>query len=376
MVQVKDKRGQTARVDEEILRRFQVDFRGVGLGAPERWRDRWLDERPRGRVGRRPDHAHGLLLFRPGRLPVGGDGSLSALERTAGRTNEPGRFRGLRKRAQHLHRETDYAVMVDLNCAFFLRCCELRGWENFYMDIAANAPFAEALMDRFLEIRLDIAERALDEVGEDVDIVMVTSDDLGGTDRPLISPALYRSLIKPRQQRTFDFFRARTGAKLYYHTDGAIYPLLPDFVDLGVEMLNPVQCPRTGWATREAQARVRRQLTFWGAIDTHQVLPLGTPAEVRGEVRRRIRDLGPGGGYVVARSTTSSPRCPPRTSSRCSRAPTSWAAIAPTRITRSSSTAVMAEFEISAEIGNAGSARRSADRRNGGDDRYGRKEVP
>jgi len=92
------------------------------------------------------------------------------------------------------------------------------------MDLVANVEFAEALMDHYLQIRLAMAERALQEVGDNVDILMVTSDDLGMTDRTLISPALYRDLIKPRQKRTFDFFRARSGAKLYFHTDGAIYP--------------------------------------------------------------------------------------------------------------------------------------------------------
>ena len=242
-IQVKDKRGQTARVDEEVLRRFHIDFRGVGLGAPERWTDRWLDERTYqdewGVVRTMPKDSYYYDLVGS---PFAEDGSLSAVGAYRWPDPmDPGRYRGLRERARQLHRETDYAVVVDLNCAFFLRCCELRGWENFYVDLVANVPFAEALMDRFLEIRLAIAERALQEVGEDVDIVMVTSDDLGGSDRPLISPALYRSLIKPRQRRTFDFFRARTGAKLYYHTDGAIYPLLPDFVDLGVDILNPVQ---------------------------------------------------------------------------------------------------------------------------------------
>jgi len=313
-IQVKDKRGQTARVDEDILRRFRIDFRGVGLGAPEHWKDRWLDERTFedewGVVRTMPKDSYYYDLVGS---PLAEDGSLSAL--AAYRwpdPMDPGRFRGLRDRARHLHRETDYAVVVDLNCAFFLRCCELRGWENFYVDIVANVPFAEALMDRFLEIRLAIAERALQEVGKDVDIVMVTSDDLGGTESPLISPALYRSLIKPRQQRTFDFFRARTGAKLYYHTDGAIYPLLPDFVDLGVDILNPVQVSADGMGdTQKLKREFGDKLTFWGAIDTHHALPYGTPEVVREEVRRRIRDLGPRGGYVVCPVHNIQPEVPP-----------------------------------------------------------------
>ncbi len=226
--------------------------------------------------------------------------------------HDPGRTRGLGERARRLHRETEYAVVVDLNCSFFLRCCELRGWENFYMDLVSDVEFAEALMDRYLDFRLAVAGRALQEVEDHVDVVMVSSDDLGGTVQTLISPALYRSLIKPRQQRTFDFFKARTDAKLYFHTDGAVYPLIPDFIELGVDALNPIQVSAAGMGdTRKLKAEFGDTLTFWGAIDTHRVLPYGTPQAVREEVRGRIRDLGPGGGYVVCPVHNIQPEVPP-----------------------------------------------------------------
>lgn len=313
-IQVKDRRGQTARVDEEVLRRFRVDFRGLGLSGPENWTDRWLDDRTYedewGVVRTMPPGSYYYDLIR---APFAEDASLSAIERYRWPDPaDPGRTRGLREKARRLHTETDFAIVVDLNCSFFLRCCELRGWENFYMDLVANVEFAEALMDRFLAIRLAIAERALQEVGEHADIVMVTSDDLGGTDRTLISPELYRSLIKPRQKRTFDFFKARTGAKLYYHTDGAVYPLIPDLIEIGVEALNPVQVSAAGMGdTQKLKREFGERLTFWGAIDTHRVLPYGAPEQVREEVRRRILDLGPGGGYVVCPVHNIQPEVPP-----------------------------------------------------------------
>ncbi|MBP2672048.1 MAG: uroporphyrinogen decarboxylase, partial [candidate division NC10 bacterium] len=263
-----------------------------------------------GVVRTRPADSHYFDLCRS---PFAEDPTRSAIESYAWPDPlNPGRYRGLREKARHLHRETDYAVVLDVNCAFFLRCCELRGWENFYTDLVADVPFAEALMDRYLEIRLAMAERALEEVGDNVDVVMVTSDDLGMTEGPLISPALYRTLIKPRQQRTFDAIRARTNAFLYYHTDGAIYSLLPDLVEIGVQVLNPVEVRAVGM---EDTAKLKREfgdaLTFWGAIDTHHVLPQGSVADVRDEVRRRIRDLGPGGGYVVGPVHNIQPDVPP-----------------------------------------------------------------
>ena len=312
--QLKDTRAQTARVDDAVLRRFRVDSRGIGLGAPDGWTDRWLDDRTVqdewGVVRTRPADS---LYFDLCRSPFAEDPTRSAIESYAWPDPlNPGRYRGLREKARQLHHETDYAVVLDVNCAFFLRCCELRGWENFYTDLVADAPFAEALMDRYLGIRLAMAERALEEVGDNVDVVMVTSDDLGMTEGPLISPALYRALIKPRQRRTFDAIRARTDAFLYYHTDGAIYSLLPDLVEIGVQVLNPVEVRAVGM---EDTAKLKREfgdaLTFWGAIDTHHVLPQGSVADVRDEVRRRIRDLGPGGGYVVGPVHNIQPDVPP-----------------------------------------------------------------
>jgi len=302
MAQRKYTRAQTARVDEAVLRRFRVDSRGIGLSAPDGWTDKWLDDRTVqdewGVVRTRPTDSHYFDLCRS---PFAEDPTRSAIESYPWPDPlNPGRYRGLREKARRLHRETDYAVVLDVNCAFFLRCCELRGWENFYTDLVAYVPFAEALMDRYLEIRLAMAERALEEVGDNVDVVMVTSDDLGMTEGTLISPALYRALIKPRQWRTFDAIRARTDAPLYYHTDGAVYSLLPDLVEIGVQVLNPVEVRAAGMGDT---ARLKREfgdkLAFWGAIDTHHVLPQGTAPEVREEVRRRILDLGPGGGYVV-----------------------------------------------------------------------------
>ena len=312
--QVKDTRGQTARVDEEVLQRFRVDMRGIGLGAPDGRKETWLDDRTVqdewGVVRTRPP---GSYYFDLSGSPFAQDNSLAVIDRHPWPDpSDPGRYRGLKDKARRLHRETDYAVVLDLNCAFFLRCCELRGWENFYMDLLAEVEFAEALMDRYLDIRLAMAARALQEVGDDVDIIMVTSDDLGMTDRTLISPALYRALIKPRQKRTFDFFKARSHAKRFYHTDGAIYPLLADFVEIGVEVLNPVEVRAVGMGdTEKLKREFGDALAFWGAIDTHHVLPNGSPDDVREEVRRRIRDLGAGGGYVLSSVHNIQPDVPP-----------------------------------------------------------------
>jgi len=314
-IRVLAKLSQTARVDEDVLERFRVDFRRIDIGGPDNWKDQpvgadgYRDEW--GVVRRRPQ---GGFYYDIVSTPLAQDDSMAGLDRFPWPDPEdPGRYRGMRERARQLHQETEYAVVLVINCAFFLRCAELRGWENFYMDLAANPDYATALMDRYLGIRLRMAERALEEVGENIDIVMVSSDDLGMIDRTLVSPDMYRRLIKPLQKKTFDFFKARTPAKRYFHCDGAIYPLIEDFIEIGVEALNPIQVSAAGMGdTRKLKAEFGDRLAFWGAIDTRHVLPHGTPEDVRSEVRQRIADLGPGGGYVVCSVHNIQPEVPPQ----------------------------------------------------------------
>jgi uroporphyrinogen decarboxylase len=313
-VRIDSKLAQSAKVDEDVLRRFSVDFRRVDLGSPDNWKDE-----PVGEDGYRDEW--GLVRSRP----KGGyyydlvESPLAEVDTMAGAErhswpdpNDPGRYRELREHARELHEETDYAVVLQVNCAFFLRCAELRGWENFYMDLAADPEFACALMNHYLDIRLRMAERALEEVADHVDVVVVTTDDLGMTDRTIVSPTMYRELIKPIQKRMFDFFKARTQATRLCHSDGAVYPIIGDLIEIGAEALNPVQVSAAGMGdTGKLKTEFGDRLAFWGAVDTHQVLPYGSPDDVRQEVCRRILDLGPGGGYVLCSVHNIQPEVPP-----------------------------------------------------------------
>ena len=313
-LQIKARFTQEVNVDEDVLQRFHVDVRGIELGPPDQSRATDIDESSFrdewGVVRTMPERGYYYDLTGS---PLADEDTLEALEKYPWPDPyDPGRYRGLREKARRLREDTNYAIAINLNTSFFLRCFELRGWQNFYMDMVANTRFAEVLMDRYLDIRLAIAERALEEAGDFVDIVFASSDDLAMTDRLLISPDLYRALVKPRQKRAFDFFKAHTDAKLYYHCDGAVYPLIGDLIELGVDALNPVEVWASGMGdTQKLKTEFGDRLTFWGAIDTHHVLPHGNPEEVREEVRRRIRDLGPGGGYVLCPVHNVQPDVPP-----------------------------------------------------------------
>lgn len=314
-VRVASKQRFTVDVDEDVLRLFDVDFRIVRLGAPDH--RHFSDPLPEGTfqdewgVIRRlsSDGLHYGITSGP----FWEDATLAAIDRFPWPdARDPGRYRRLRERARRLREETDYAVVLIVDCSFFIRSGEMRGLENFFSDLAANPEFIGTLMDRFIDNKLALAERALEEAGDLVDVVHVAGDDFGSTTGLLISPMMYRSMIKPRQKRIFDFIKGRTDAKRFFHCDGAIYPFIGDFIEIGADILNPVQLNAAGMGdTAKLKADFGDKLSFWGAIDTHHVLPHGSPEDVREEVRRRIQDLGPGGGYVLSPVSNIQSEVPP-----------------------------------------------------------------
>jgi uroporphyrinogen decarboxylase len=176
----------------------------------------------------------------------------------------------------------------------------LRGFEDGYMDLAADPAIAGELMERVLEMKLAWWGAILPELGDAVDVVG-EADDLGGQSTPLFAPRTYRELVKPLHAELFAFIRSRTRAKILFHSCGAIRELLPDLVEIGVDILNPVQVSATGMETAALKRDFGRDLVFWGGgVDTQGVLGSGTPDDVRAEVTRRVADLAPGGGFVFA----------------------------------------------------------------------------
>jgi len=163
------------------------------------------------------------------------------------------------------------------------------------MAMAADRPLAERLLDGITEFSIESANRYLDQVGELLDVYQY-GDDVSTQLGWMISPEAYVSLIKPRQKRLFDAIRAKTSAKLFYHGCGAVFDLIPHLIDIGVDVVNPVQVSARGMDTARLKATYGRDVVFWGGgVDTQQVLPFGTRDQVRAEVWHRVRDLGPDG---------------------------------------------------------------------------------
>lgn len=220
------------------------------------------------------------------------------------------RFAGLRAKAKSIQ-ETGCAVVALSGVSVFEYCYMLRGVENWLTDLAANPEFALALLRRVADLQKEAACQMMEEAGEYIDVV-ITGDDLGGQKAPLISPNMYRRMIKPIHAELLSAIKSRTKAKIFYHSDGNIYPLLNDLIEVGVELLNPVQVSAGDMGdTARLKKEFGSRLSFCGAIDTQDVLPHGTPDDVRREVRRRIKDLGPGGGYILAAVHCLQPDVPP-----------------------------------------------------------------
>ena len=166
------------------------------------------------------------------------------------------------------------------------------------------------MLQRVADVWVAVATRALEEAGDYVDLAMY-GDDIGMQSSTLFRPELYRALIKPPHRRMVEAVK-RFGTPLLFHTCGSVYPLIPDLIDIGVDILNPVQVSAAGMdATGRLKKEFGRDLVFWGAIDNQGVLPNGTPDDVRREVERRIGDLADGGGYVLAAAHNIQQDVPP-----------------------------------------------------------------
>jgi uroporphyrinogen decarboxylase len=222
----------------------------------------------------------------------------------------PSRFAGLADRCREIQ-EAGFASVLLTGITLFEQAYLMRGMAECLMDLAGDQDFFLAMMSRLKGLAIPFLRELFLQAGTYVDVV-ITGDDLGTQDSTLMSPSVYRRLIKPHQAEVLAAIKENTRAKIFFHSCGNVYPLIGDLMDIGVDLLNPVQVSSPDLADT---ARLKREfgkgLSFCGAIDTRQIMPHGTPDEVRREVRRRILDLAPGGGYVAAAVHCIQPDVPP-----------------------------------------------------------------
>lgn len=171
----------------------------------------------------------------------------------------------------------------------------LRGLTQMLMDMAINPELANRILDIPYHYHLTAARRLV-EMGVDM---IWTGDDVGTQDRMLISPAMWRTYLKPRMANFVAELKAiNPEVKVAYHTDGNVYPIVPELIEIGIDILNPVQPGSMDPA--ELKDEFGNRLCYWGTIDVQRTLPFGSPADVEAEVRRRLQTIGKGGGLVLS----------------------------------------------------------------------------
>ena len=283
-------------VDECVLQALDIDTRGVFPAGPpdqiigeDRYRDEWGVERIR---------PPGSYYYDERTFPLAGEITIGDIARyPLPDPDDPIRVRGLKERVDEIHRG-GYAAVLNLPSAFVHKTQYLRGFEDWFMDFCLNPDLLAALFDAVLEVSLAICAHQLDAIGAEVDVIL-TADDLGVQRGLMMSPDAFRKLVKPRLARYFELIHAKSPARVLFHTCGSVIDIVGDLVDIGVDVLHPVQVAARGMDPVALKKEWGEVLSFWGAIDTQRTLCQGSVEEVRSEVERRIEVLGRGGGYVL-----------------------------------------------------------------------------
>ena len=298
---------QLAKLSEAVLQQFHVDTRYVLAHGPDgfdgaiRKVDRngrlWHDLKDEfGVVWSMPDD--GGLYMDISHHPLAGAGIKDLTDYPWPDGTDASRFTGVREQAKELRKETPYALATGISGVVYEYCWYLRGLERWFMDTVENPDFCAALLDRTLAFWMDYLTGFMREVGDIVDVVMI-GDDLTGQSGPLFSPVFYRAVVKPRQKKLVQHIKSLTRAKIWYHTCGSCVEYIPDLLDNGVDILNPVQTSAAGMDPAMLKQQYGRNLVFWGGgCDAQHVLPYATPEQVREEVRRNMEIFKPDGGYV------------------------------------------------------------------------------
>ena len=212
---------------------------------------------------------------------------------------DPRMFAGLREQARHWYETTDYVVGADgIKVGVLQTASQLRGYDKLFTDFALNPDLAHALLDKLSGLFNTMYRTYLEAVGPYVQVVVIT-DDQGTQQSLMVSPKMFRTFIKPRLKSLIATIKATADVKVLMHCDGAIGPIIDDLIEIGVDILNPIQTVVKGLQDpRALKEKYGDRLTFHGGIDVQQFLPNASPEAVRREVAKRVEELG--GGYIVA----------------------------------------------------------------------------
>ena len=306
-IQILDPVQQLAKPCERLLERFRVDTRYIGAHAPESFTGTIEKTKRNGQIWHDLKDEFGVVWSMPDEQQLFMDISHHPLaEATIADLddypfpmgNDPTRFTGVREEASRLRRDTPYGICTAISGVVYEVCWYMRGLERWFIDMIENPAFCASLLDKILRYWLDFETGFLRQIGDLVDVVMI-GDDLAGQDGPLFSPDFYRRIVKPRQAKLVQHIKSLTEAKVWYHTCGSCIEYIPDLLDNGIDILNPVQISAKNMEPGSLKTKYGDRLVFWGGgIDSQATLPFAAPQEIRAQVRGNLELLKPGGGYV------------------------------------------------------------------------------
>ena len=298
-IPVYDLMQRLAVVDERVLKRFRVDTRYIMANSSDRWTLKIEDDGSYGDEWGVYRKRCGYYCENVG-APLAGKSRAEVVSFPFPDPSEPSRFRGLREKAKNLYDSTDYALMAGQAASLYYFSAELRGFEDYMSDLADDPELVALLVDRVLEWMMEFTSHYLDEIGDFIEGWWM-GDDWGMQTGPIMSPGMFRTIFKPRYRRLIDLVKSKTKGKVCLHTCGASYWILQDLVDVGVDVVHPLQPTAAG---NGDPLRIKREfgdrLSFYSNIANTTILPHGKPQEVAAEVRRKIAALAPGGGYVFS----------------------------------------------------------------------------
>lgn len=309
---------QLAVIDADMADRLQIDVRNI---APPSYGGRDPEYRDEGEYTAYTDDwgidwhkpKHGGLYYDMYSWPLAKAETIDDIKKYDKWPDptDPARFAGLRDNALAAISEGKAVVMGSISPGVSEMHGWTRGYENYFTDFYLYPEIAEYIMDTMVDLKIAFWERALQELGDLVDVV-IEPDDLAGQNHLLFSLDQYRKFIKPRHTRLFSFIKSHTHAKLLYHCDGALMPVLWDLIESGIDILNPLQKSAAGIDFKAIKKEYGKDLSIWGGgVDTQRVFEQGTPAGVRDDVLENIEALAPGGGWIFTTIHNTQASVPP-----------------------------------------------------------------
>jgi uroporphyrinogen decarboxylase len=303
--------------DEDFLNRMKVDTRMIPSHAPDSFELEIVDDETNfmfkdewGVKWRMPkEHGHYFDMYYH---PLNHSENRSIASHQWPEGGDSSRISGLREKAQK-YRKEGYLVSFGetIGNGFLNMGAQLEGYDDFFVDIGLGTKRAEEILDKILEIKLDFWDMVLSEIGEFIDVVC-ERDDLGTQRSPIISLDMYRKHMQPRQKQLYNLIKRKADVKIFFHSCGSVFRFIPDFIEEGVDILNPIQVGAEEMSASRLKREFGSEIVFWGGgVDTQKVLPVCTPAQVREHVKRQIQELAPGGGYIFATDQAIQADVPP-----------------------------------------------------------------